>query len=335
MTKRFIVTLILVIAAVSMVFAAGSQGAPDSGKKVTLRLGTTNPTGELSVQALELAAKWADERSKGTLEIQLFPASQLGSGTAMLEAASLGSLDICVDSSSYVGTFLKDRVIDSMFFTFRDKAHFRAFMQSPLNKAMEDEFRKLKGMRVVSSNWYRNPRSFVSRIAFDANSFVGMKIRVPDIKAYLESVTAMGGRCTQLAWGEVYLGLMQGVVEAAESPTDTLYDNKLHEAAKNIVLTEHLFDCLHWYMNDRAWTRLSPEHQKLLAEVANEAGDWYAGRVEGNLENALKNWRDLGINVVKIDVAPLRERVAKRVAEIEAEGSQWRKGLYQEIQNIR
>jgi TRAP-type C4-dicarboxylate transport system substrate-binding protein len=252
-----------------------------------------------------------------------------------MEAVGMGSQDIFIDASSYVGTFLKDRQIDAMFFIFRDAAHFKAFMESGLNKGLEEDFRKLTGIKIISNNWYRAPRCFVAKIPFNAQTFEGLKVRVPDIKGYLESIAAMGGKGTQVAWTEIYLALMQGVVDAAEGPLDALYSNKFHEAGKNVVITNHLRDCMETYINDKAWNRLSPEHQKILVEAADEAGDWYTSQVDATVEAALKGIRDGGGVIVEIDVGPLSEKISRRIEALEAEGSMWRKGLYQEIQNIR
>jgi TRAP-type C4-dicarboxylate transport system substrate-binding protein len=145
----------------------------------------------------------------------------------------------------------------------------------------------------------------------------------------------MGGRPTQLAWAEIYLGLMQGVVDAAEGPFDALYSNNFHEAANYIIMTNHLRDSHVVYINDRTWSRLSQEHQRILVEAANEAGDWYTAQVDANIAAITRRLREAGVTVMDIDAGPLRERIARRVEGIEAEGSMWRRGLYQEVQNIR
>ena len=334
MIKRLFVFLVLVLIATGMVYSAG-QSSSGGGGKITLRLGGIQAAEDISTQGMERMAKAVAERSKGSLEIQVYPASQLGNATTQIEAVSIGSQDMFIDASGFVGTFLKDRQIDGMFFLFRDAAHYKAFMESDLNKGLEEDFRKLKNVRIISRNWFRAPRSFVSKTPFDANSFVDMKVRVPDIKGYLESVVAMGGKPTQVAWGETYLALSQGVVDAAEGPADNLYSMKFYEVAKNIMLTHHLRDSLEMMINDRVWGRLSADQQKILVDAANEAGDWYTSQVNTTVESAFKAIREGGGVFHEIDVGPIRAKVARRIEQIEAEGSMWRKGLYQEIQNIR
>ena len=333
MIKKLCISLVLVLLIAGMVFSAGQR---DSGSgKVVLRLGGIQPAEDISSQGMERMARTVAERSGGTLEIQVFPASQLGNATAQIEAVSMGSQEMFIDASGFVGTFLKDRQIDAMFFIFRDAAHYAAFMASDLNKGMEDDFLKLKGIRILGHNWFRAPRSFVSKTPFNANTVEGLKIRVPDIRGYLESVRAIGGSPTQIAWGETYLALQQGVVDAAEGPADSLYAMRFYEAARNVMVTNHIRDSLQLMINDRIWNRLSPEHQRILVEAGNEAGNWYTSQVNATMENAFRGIRDGGGIITEIDVGPLREKVARRIEAIEAEGTMWRKGLYQEIQNIR
>ena len=54
----------------------------------------------------------------------------------------------------------------------------------------------------------------------------GIKMRVPEIEMYLKVWKALGTQPTQVAWGETYLALMQGVVDAMEGPFDTLFGMK-------------------------------------------------------------------------------------------------------------
>ena len=331
--KRFFIFLILIFVVAGMVYSGG-RGARDSGKTV-LRVGSVFPPEDYSTVALNQMARNVYERSGGTLELTVFPAGQLGSAAAQLEMVSMGTLDMALDGTSIQGIYNNDRQMENMFFAFRDAAHYTAFRTSELNRQIEEELLRRTGIRVLTNNWYRGPRSFISRVPFDAQNIDRLIIRVPDVRAYLESIVALGASPVQLAWGEVYLGLMQGVVDAAEGPLDQIYSMRFFEAASYIMLTEHVRDSLAVYINNRVWGRLSPEHQRILVETGIEAGDWYSAQVRAANERVLENFRNAGVTITRINTDPLRERVARRVQEIEAGGAMWRRGLYQELQNLR
>jgi tripartite ATP-independent transporter DctP family solute receptor len=335
MVKKISLALLLALLVTGLAFSGGQSDSAGGAKKVVLRLGGIQPAEDPSSQGMEQIAKIVTEKSGGSLEVQSFPASQLGNATSQMEAVSMGSQEMFIDASGFVGTFLKDRQIDAMFFLFRDAAHYKAFMESDLNKALEEDFRKLKGIRILCSNWYRAPRSFVSKTKFDAQSVVGLKVRVPDIKGYLESIAAIGAKPTQIAWGETYLALQQGVVDAAEGPADSLYTMKFYEAAKNVMVTNHIRDSLELMINDRIWGTLSADQQKLIVDAGRQAGDWYTAQINNVVQTAFKGIRDGGGTITEIDAAPLRDKISKRIDQIEAEGSMWRKGLYKAIQDIK
>ena len=67
----------------------------------------------------------------------------------------------------------------------------------------------------------------------------GKKVRVPPNPMWVETFKSMGAVPTPLQWSEVYSGLSQGVVDAAEAPLSTLYGSKLFEVKKVVTLTGH------------------------------------------------------------------------------------------------
>ena len=72
----------------------------------------------------------------------------------------------------------------------------------------------------------------------------GLKIRVPDVPAYLAMPRACGANTTPIAFAEVYLALQNGTVEAQENPLTTIEAKKFYEVQKHIVLTGHIVDHL-------------------------------------------------------------------------------------------
>lgn len=311
--------------------------AASEDKTVTLKVGGIQTTEDPSTEALYLMAERASELSGGSLVLEVYPASQLGNATAQIEAVGMGSQDMFVDAG-WMGTFLKDKAIDSMWFTFNGAEHYDAYINSELNKGMEDEFCNLKGVKIIASNWYRAPRSFVTKTEItSAEDFVGMKIRVPDLPGYLESVDALGGKATQVAWSETYLALQQGVVDAAEGPLDNLYSMNFYEAAPYITITEHNRDSMQVMINDKIFTGLSENQQEALTQAALEAGDWYTEQIQATCEKAVEAMEENGavISVLGEDqIAVMKDKIQARTMELDASGTYWTTGMYEEIEAL-
>ena len=100
----------------------------------------------------------------------------------------------------------------------------------------------------------------------------GLKMRVPDVPAYLAMPRACGANTAPIAFAEVYLALQNGTVEAQENPLTTIEAKKFYEVQKYIVLTGHIVDHLNTVISKSLWNKLSEEDQKIFTEVALGGG---------------------------------------------------------------
>jgi tripartite ATP-independent transporter DctP family solute receptor len=275
------------------------------------------------------------EKSGGTLTVEVYPASQLGNAISQIEAVSLGSQDMFHGSGTWVATYVEDRGVAGMFFVFQNAKHFNNYVESDLMKDVENQFLNKLGVRIISNNWRVVPRCMASKKEIrTVDDMKGVKFRVPDIKAYLDSVTALGSSPTQVAYGETYLALMQGVVDACEGPFDNLYTMKFYEAAKNVIMTEHIHDNYVVMINERRFNSLSPNQQKALVEASNEAGVFFNAEVTALIDTYTKLMKDNGGNFIEVDKAPFTEAVGAKIKELEANGA-WKKGLFDAIQALK
>ncbi len=304
-------------------------------KKVVLNCGGIQSAEDVSTQAMQKMAEIVKEKTDGTVEIQIFPAGQLGNATSQVEAVGLGSQDMFVDAGSFVATFVPDKIAETMFFVFENEEHYKKYLDSDLNKDLEEQFRQKQGIRIIANNWLRIPRSLSSMRKINSiDDLAGLKMRVPDIKSYLESSIAMGIKPTQIAWGETYLALKQGVVEACESPMDSMYTMKFYEPTKNIVMTEHLRDNIVVMINDKKLSALSEKQQEALIAASKEAGEWYSEKVQEKVTEYVELMKAEGTQFVEIDTTAMQQKVAEAAKRLEEEGL-WSKGLYDKIQALK
>src|SRR3546814_18358612 len=99
----------------------------------------------------------------------------------------------------------------------------------------------------------------------------GLKMRVPDVPAYLAMPRACGANTSPIAFAEVYRALQNGTVEAQENPLTTIEAKKFYEVQKNIVLTGHIVDHINTVISGKLWKSLSEEDRKIFSEVAQQA----------------------------------------------------------------
>ncbi|MEQ1807742.1 MAG: TRAP transporter substrate-binding protein, partial [Burkholderiaceae bacterium] len=208
--------------------------------QTTLTLGGSDALGSiLDRQNLRFTA-CVNDKGANKIKVNFIQGEQLGSDVQVIEQMMQGSVHIYGDVLDWYANWVKDYAILAWGFTFRDADHMQKFLDSPTYAAMAEKLRKEQGLRILAAA-PTQPRILFSKKPIGSLADMnGVKMRVPEIKTYLTLWETLGTRPSRLAWGEIYLGLKTGVVEAAEGPISSAYAAKFHEAATNVIRTDHL-----------------------------------------------------------------------------------------------
>ena len=172
-----------------------------------------------------------NDKAAGKVKVNFIQGEQLGSDVQVIEQTMQGSVQIYGDVLDWYANWVKDYAILAWGFTFRDADHMQKFLDSPTYAAMAEKLRKEQGLRILAAAPTQPRILFSKKPIGSLNDLNGVKMRVPEIKTYLTLWETLGTRPSRLAWGEIYLGLKTGVVEAAEGPISSAYAAKFHEAA--------------------------------------------------------------------------------------------------------
>lgn len=329
MKRKTLVVLSLLVCLI--VVGVGQVGAAP----IVLRFGGIQSVTDTTTRAMMRMAEQVEKESDGRLKIEVYPASQLGDAVSQIEGVMMGSLDMFCDAGEWCSQFVKDWNVMALTFVFDDEAHLRNFLGGPVNGAIEEQLRAERGVRVVANNWIRAPRVITSRKPIlKLEDLQGLKMRVPEIKMYLESWQALGTKPTMVAWSEVYLALRQGIVEAAEGPLDTMYTMKFYEVGPHITLTYHLMSNMNVLINDRKFKSLPADLQEILIKAANDAGDWFSATVREMSVEYVEKMKEGGAQFYEVDIAPFKAKMPALAAKMEEEGI-WSKGLYEQVQALR
>src|SRR5205814_6905786 len=138
-------------------------------------------------------------------------------------------------------------------------------------KAMTDEYRQKTGIQITAMTYYGARQTTTNKPFTDCAGMKGLKMRVPDVPAYLALPKACGANPTPIAFAEVYLALQNGTVDAQENPLTTIEAKKFYEVQKYIILTGHIVDSLATQVAPPVWSKLSDQEKKVFAHVTHEA----------------------------------------------------------------
>ncbi|RYE75898.1 MAG: ABC transporter substrate-binding protein, partial [Oxalobacteraceae bacterium] len=199
---------------------------------------TSEPFHKWSVWAAEEFGK----RTGGKYQIDVFPASQLGKESDINQGLSLGTVDIIISGSSFASRAYQPIGVTYYPYTFRNAEHLVKYTKSDVYKSLTGGYAEKTGNQIVATTYYGTRHTTSNKPIAKCADMKGLKIRVPDVAAYLAMPRACGANTAPIAFAEVYLALQNGTVEAQENPLPTIEAKKFFEVQKHIVLTGHIVD---------------------------------------------------------------------------------------------
>ena len=101
-----------------------------SAAEITLKAGHINQPNSPVGLAFEKFAEIVSEKSKGEIEIEVFPASQLGSIDAMFDNLEAGSLDMMIELLEWYGRWDKRFGVFGLPYLFEDRNHLKSFLDT-------------------------------------------------------------------------------------------------------------------------------------------------------------------------------------------------------------
>lgn len=305
---------------------------PTAADKVVLKLGHALPVNHTVDLAAKRFAEIVEEKSQGNIEIQVFPAAQLGNEKDMLEQISLGSQDMGVIVAGAYGAILPELQIGSLVYVFRDIAHAEKVMRGEIGKEMTDKLLNDRSVRVIDPYWYYGTRHLTAnKQVKNPDDLKGMKIRVPEVAIQKDGLTAMGAAATPVDFNELYTALSTGVVDGQENPVTTTNASAFYEVQDYLMLTGHIISNFMVSISDSVYEKLSTEQQQILIESAEEAGKYNNQITVEAEEKEIEELVQKGMTVIEPEnekFMPAGEIVAEKYEDIWGD-------LYYRIQDVK
>jgi tripartite ATP-independent transporter DctP family solute receptor len=265
----------------------------------------------MNQRALQAAEKIRAE-SKGRMQINIFPAGQLGSDTSMLSQLRSGAIEFFTLSGPILSILVPVASINGMGFAFTDyEAVWRA-MDGDLGAYVRAQIEKadLIAMEKIWDNGFRQITSSTRPIA-TPDDLRDFKIRVPVSPLWISMFRVFNAAPISLNFSEVYSALKNQLVEGQENPLAIISTAKLYEVQKYCSLTNHMWDGFWFLANSRAWDRLPTDLRDIVARNWNEAA--LAERADVAQLNASlqEDLASKGLAFNQPDPAPFREALRK------------------------
>ncbi len=302
--------------------------------QVTLTFGGSDAIGSVLDRTNVMFTKLVNERAAGKLKVNFIQGEQLGNDMQVIEQMMKGSVHIYGDVLDWYSNWVKDFSILAWGFTFRDNDHYQKFLDSETFAKLAEELRSKHGLRILASA-PTQPRILFAKKAVNTPADLNdVKMRIPEIKTYLNLWQTLGAKPARVAWAEVFLGLKTGVIDAAEGPISAAYAQKFHTAATSVMRTDHLISSQHITVNEKTFTALPADVQKILVDAAKESIAWGRKTSETDTEEVSGKMAAEGAKVISVNRAPFADKAIAAVDAMEKDGA-WSTGLWKQIRDLK
>ena len=265
-----------VLVAIALALAAFSVGAQT--KLRYAHVGVANAPQTLYADEV---AKLVKERTNGRVEIQVFANSQLGGVNEMVDGVRSGAISMAHHDFGSLGRIVPNTAVFNTPFMYRDPEHaMRATdpAQSPALREINQELVQKGNMRIVAA-LFQGTRHLTSKErVLSVKDMQGKKYRGVPIKLWSSMLTGMGAVATPVEVSELATALATGLVVGQENPLPNIFNLKLYEVQKYVMLTGHMQSILSVFVNERVWQQIPPADRKILESTMIEVGrktlDW-------------------------------------------------------------
>ncbi len=220
---------------------------------------------------MKFMAEDLQNRSGGSLKIEIYPDEQLGTERELTELIQIGSVGMTKVSAAQLESFSPVMAVYSLPFLFRDRAHFWKVAESEVGEELLDAslpFR-LKGITYYDAgarSFYLSKR--INREIRSPKDLEGLTIRVQQSKTAIRLIEVLGAKPVPIPFGELYTALDTGAVDGAENNPPSLFTTRQYEVASSYSLNEHTLVPDVLVMSRDAWERLTAQEQIWVKESA-------------------------------------------------------------------
>ena len=242
--------------------------------------------------------KYVEEKTKGRVEVQIYPASQLGGEERAFQDVQQGILQMTVLAVNNASIFAPSLGAFDLPYIFKSVKEFDDCVDQNwdlINKRMEAESGTIaiawhsQGFRFIT-----NSKQPVAKLA----DLAPVKIRTPNNPIMIGVYRAWGTDPVPMAMDETFNALQQKVVDGQENPYPVFASNKFEEVQKYITEI-HYKVWIGPIVVNAAWFKKQPaDVQKAILEggrLATENNRKMIAEMETDLVKVLK---DKGVEIL-------------------------------------
>lgn len=253
-----------------------------------------------------------EEKSGGSIIIDIYPNGQLGTVSEYVTGIQNGTIDLAPAVTSFVANFCPNVSVFEMPFLFEDYDHVWEALDGTVGETLTAD---LEANNIIPLIWwgigFRNVTTSESHPINSVADLKGFRIRVMQSQIQQSLFSALGADAVPMDWGELFTALQQGTVDGQENPYTQTFSSNIWEVNPVIVETKHEFSPSVFMMSPSVASKLTEDQMALLYECAEESTPLFRQATVDINNESLQGLKEAGCTFVDtLDVAELQAATA-------------------------
>ncbi|MDL2210770.1 TRAP transporter substrate-binding protein [Desulfovibrio sp. OttesenSCG-928-O18] len=296
--KKVFAVFFAVVMVLSLALTA--QAAKTYNMKIAHTLGESDDVH----QEFLVLKKNLEERSKGRIKVQVFPAASLGSNDEeMGELCNTDTIQMFPCGFFSFQNINKDLAYWGALdvpYLFQADAEYYAFVNSDYGKSLYADVLKRTGNIIPMGAYIRSWHCMATtkkpiRVPADLS---GVRMLAASPKIFQETVRAWGGNPTSISWAETFTALQQGTVDGNMRAINLHISSRLYEVEKYFTLVNP-FAMVNSTMVSHKWVEALPADLKeIFLACMNEYTENMKKHGEVAQSGSVKKLRELGREII-------------------------------------
>lgn len=240
-------------------------------------------------------------KTSGSIDVEVFPSSQLGDGGSVIEGLQLGTIQMGVVHDGPISATYAPFAALAIPYLFDDQAMAWSVMDGEFGEDMFEDMRAQTGIKVfgVADNGVRNFTN--NSVPFSTPAEMeGLRIRVQTAPVWVNLVESLGASATPVPWPELPGALQQGVVDGQENGVTNIVDASLYQHQRYVTLDGHVFSWHAYMMNEGFYDGLTDDERAAVDTCTEISITIHRGMTAAQDANATTILSDLGMEVIPV-----------------------------------
>lgn len=302
------------VAVIAIAVLAWSLGCGIAAAGMTIKLGHDQPERSTHQQAALKFRELVESRTKGDIQVKIFPAQLLGTGTQMVEQVQAGALETALIPTAWIAPVAPSVQILDLPFLFPSRPVAYKVIDGQAGRAILGPLNKVNIEGVAF--WEGGFKQFTGHFPIrEPKDYEGHKIRTMPAPVIIEQFKAFGATPVPIDFKELYSALQQKIVDGQENPIATTVLMRFYEVQKYLTLSDHGYIAYVFLVHKPLLDRLPTATRDIIVETAREAGRHQRELIAESEKAHLETMRKAGLEITRLtpEQRAKFEQAARRV----------------------